>query len=62
MHLAWLRPAYRCQLIFRHTVPYLQQWHPGFLVRDPNPPLARSLKGYPEHVFDGRMQWWDGLG
>jgi len=62
MHLAWLRPAYRCQLIFRHTVPYLQQWHPGFWVRDPNPPLARSLKDFPEHIFDGRVQWWDGLG
>jgi len=61
MHLAWLRQPYRCQRIFRHTVPYFEEWHPGFLVRDPNPPLARSLKDFPQHVFDGRVQWWDGM-
>jgi hypothetical protein len=61
MHLAWLRPAYRCQFIFRHSVPYFESCHPDFLVRDPNPPLARSLKDFPQHVFDGRVQWWDGM-
>ncbi|EDY16420.1 hypothetical protein CfE428DRAFT_6039 [Chthoniobacter flavus Ellin428] len=62
MQLAWLRPAYRCQRIFRHSVPYFQEWHPDFVVRDPNQPLARSLKDFPGHIFDGRVQWWDGMG
>jgi hypothetical protein len=53
----WLGPAYRCQRIFRHSVPYLNGWHPGFLVRDPGPPLARALKEHPEHVFDAVVSW-----
>ena len=54
----WLRPAYRSQGIFRHSVPYLNTWHPGFLVRDPWPVLARALKQHPGHVFAGDVQWF----
>lgn len=58
LHNVWLRPAYRCQRIFRHSVPYLAARHPHFVVRDPWPALARALKEYPDHIADGPVQWF----
>lgn len=54
----WLKPPYRCQRIFRDSVPYFSEWHPDFLVRDPCPPLARALKEHPRHMFDAGVEWF----
>ena len=54
----WLSPAYRCQRIFRHTVPYFAGWHPGFQVREPAPMLARALKDHPAHIFEAVVSWF----
>jgi hypothetical protein len=56
----WLRPAYRCQKIFRSSVPYFKEWHPGFLLKDPPVVLARSLKDYPEHISNLEDNWYSG--
>jgi hypothetical protein len=53
----WLRPAYRCQTIFRHSVPYFQSWHGTFAVKDPWPALARALKEHPQHLSYSDVNW-----
>ena len=52
LHHAWLSPAYRGQRVFSHSIDYMNEWHPGFQVRDPAAALAGALKDHPEHIFE----------
>lgn len=52
LHHVWLSPAYRGQRTFTHSMDYLNDWHPGFQVRDPGALLAGALKDHPEHIFE----------
>jgi hypothetical protein len=54
----WLRPAYRCQRIFSHSIGYLESWHPQFLISNPGPALTRAFKEHPGHLLDFSVKWF----
>jgi len=55
---SWLKPQYRNQKIFKSSVSYFQEWHPGFVLREREPRLMNALKRYPEHLPDNKAVPW----
>ena len=54
----WLQPQYRDQKIFKSSVGYFREWHPGFVLREREPHLMSALKLHPEHLPDDQAIRW----
>ena len=54
----WLMPEYRNRKIFKCSVGYFRQWHPGFVLREHEPRLKSALRIHPEHLPDNTAVKW----
>jgi len=54
----WIKPQYRYHKIFKSSVDYFREWHPGFVLREREPGLAYALKMYPEHLPNDKAVPW----